>query len=93
MNILLTKSSKWKASDLDQQRIEFLILLEGGPHEGLGTLSATECPDDLLSISIVCDLPAREHSETRIHIPIPQSGTDALEIHPNQTVARFRLCQ
>ena len=92
MNTILTKS-KWKAHELDQQRIQFRIPLEDGSHEGLGVLWAMECPNDFLSISIVCDLPQAQHSGTQIRIPIPQPGTDAIKLHPNQTVARFRLYQ
>ncbi len=90
MNIILTKSKR-KAHELDQGRIQFGIPIEGRMHEGFGTLWATKCPDGLLSISIVFALPAEEHSRTQVRIPVPQSGTDALELHPEQSVARFRL--
>lgn len=90
MNTILTKSN-WKAGELDQKRIEFRMPLEEGPVEGLGTLWATQCPDDLLSISIAVNLRWADGSTTHIRVPLPQIAVDRIELHPDQSIAKYRL--
>lgn len=87
---ILTKS-KWKASELDQKRIEFRGLVDGELREGVGTLWATECPGGLLSISIVMQLPGADGSTIQIRVPLTQFAVDRMEVHPDQGVASFRL--
>jgi hypothetical protein len=91
MNIPLTKSA-WKASDLDGQSVQFRVPDTHDTMIGIGKFLAADCPGGLLSLSIVVDLTVRAGLEWKsIRIPIPQIGVDCIQVHNDQTIARYSL--
>ena len=91
MKLFLTKST-WESDDLDGQSVEFRILLGGETKHEVGEFLAVDCPDGFLSLSILVHLTVIAGSAwTQIRIPVPQTGVDRIELHPDQSVAKFRL--
>ena len=86
--------TKWRSAQLDQQTIEFRIFLkEIGIVDGIGYLSAQpRSADDLLSVQIVVEQPTGVglHKRQTV-IVLSEEYVSAIEPHPNQQVAHFRL--
>jgi len=86
--------SKWKAEELDKQRVEFELLLENGESaSGIGQFDVTARPqiDELLWIQIVAGEQLAGASKARQTVfQISQMSADNIELHPNQDIARFR---
>ena len=86
--------TKWRSAQLDQQTVEFRILLnEIGIVDGIGYLSAQpRSADDLLSVQIVVEQPTGigVHKRQTV-IVLSKEYVSAIKPHPNQTVAHFLL--
>lgn len=84
----------WRSAQLDNQTVEFRILLSQiGIVDGIGCLSAlSRSLDDLLSVQIVVEEPTGVglHKRQTV-IVLSEEYVSAIEPHPNQEVAHFRL--
>ena len=86
--------TNWRSAQLDKKTVEFRIFLtEIGIVDGIGYLSAhPRSPDDLLSVQIVVEQPTGVDLEKRqTVIVLSEKYVSAIEPHPNQEVAHFRL--
>jgi hypothetical protein len=84
----------WRSAQLDKKTVEFRILLdEIGVVDGIGYFSALpRSPDDLLSVQIVVEQPTGVGLQKRqTVIVLSEEYVAAIEPHPNQEVADFRL--
>jgi len=90
MKVILTKSG-WKENQLNDESVEFRIPVDGVAVHRIGRFLATDCPDGFLSLSILTDDKGIDGKTNRTRYYVPQSGVDRIEVHPNQSIAHFRL--
>ena len=86
--------TNWRSAQLDKKTVEFRIFLdEIGIVDGIGYLSAhPRSADDLLSVQIVIEQPTGVGLLKRqTVIVLSEKYVSAIEPHPNQEVAHFRL--
>jgi hypothetical protein len=87
--------SKWKAEELDKQRIEFLLRLKPGRDIafGFGEIWARSRPlvDDRVSIEIVIEQPEGDWKVHPTVFRISQRWSEYIALHPDQSVARFQI--
>ena len=87
--------TSWRSAQLDQKTVEFRIFLrEIGIVDGIGYFSArSRSDDDLLAVQIVVEQePTVAGLQKRqTVIVLSEEYVAAIEPHPNQEVAHFRL--
>jgi len=86
MDIILTKS-KLTFEELNNKSVEFKI-----PSHGIGTFKVRKNDEGLLAIDIDTDIRGNGWNVrgfTRYNLT--QDTVDAIQIHPNQSIARFLL--
>jgi hypothetical protein len=88
MQVILT-NSRWKEVQLDDKTVEFRQPCDTVPR--LGRFLAVDCPNGFLSLSILTDETGLDQKTVRTRYYIPQAGVDRVEVHPNESIAHFRL--
>jgi hypothetical protein len=83
--------SQFPASDLNGQTVEFRI---PGTHcaiQGIGTFEARQLSGRRVAMRLRLDVSSEWTRKEGLVFRIPQEGCRQIEIHPNQSVARYRL--
>jgi len=87
--------SKWKAEELDKQRIESRLRVNPSLDVacGFGEIWAHPHPqmDDCVSIEIVVEQRVSRWRVRQTVFPLPQKLADCIALHPDQKIARFQL--
>ena len=87
--------SKWKAEELDEQYIEF-VLRSKVPEgirvlEGVGRLSVRENDRGEIAVDIFTHREERANEAISTRIWLSQEAVDRIELHPKPERAKFRL--
>jgi hypothetical protein len=87
--------SKWKAEELDKQRVEFRLVGESGTVSGFGEFWARSrsLVDDLIHVQIVVEQQPEPHRIVQTLFPISEKSAGYIALHPDQSVARFQLLE
>ena len=83
--------SKFPAPDLDGQTVEFRLPGDYGELRGVGTFKARALSGRRVTIWIRLHVSADWARKEEILFRVPQDPAKRIELHPNQSVARFRL--
>jgi hypothetical protein len=83
--------SQFPASDLNGQSVEFRIPGIHSAIHGIGIIEARQLSGRRVVMRIRLDVSPDWASKEGLMFRIPQQGCRQIEIHPNQSVARYRL--
>ena len=83
--------SQFPASDLNGQTVEFRIPGARSAIQGIGAFEARQLSGRRVMMRIRLDLSSDWAGKEGLVFRISQVGCDQIEIHPNQSVARFRM--
>lgn len=83
--------SRFPAADLHDQTVEFRLPGQHHAVHGIGTFKAQALSGRRVSIWIRLQLSSGWERREDILFRVPQDGCGRIEIHPDQSVARYRL--
>jgi len=83
--------SSFSASDLDGQTVEFRLPGQHSSTHGIGTFQARALSGRRVVLRIRLQMAPGWARKEDILFLIPQDGCRQIEIHPNNSVARYRL--
>ena len=76
---------------LDRQTVKFQIPARRGAIHGIGEFLVRRSPGGFLAIDILFDTLVATETWEQCRVHVPQTGVDCIEVHPDQSVAHFRL--
>ena len=83
--------SKFPASDLDGQTVEFRVPGQHSALRGIGTFKARALSGRRVLLWIRLQLASEWARKEEIVFRVPREGCARIKLHPDQSVARYRM--
>jgi len=83
--------SQFSANDLNGQTVEFQIPGKSSSVHGIGIFEARQLSGRRVVMRIRLDVSSDWTRKEGIVFRVPREGCRQIEIHPNQSIARYRL--